>query len=162
MKFKDKKEYYSLRKFKGVGLASALVGLVFLSPSVLAEETVNPSAHTGDVDFVVPTVKPTVPVTSETVNVTSASSVVENSTTSGNSSKQEDVVKSEEVTKSEEVVKPVVSESPDISSSLRVEESSQDVKLLANDVTTADTNKSDPVESSQATRSRRGKRDVSG
>ena len=39
--FKNKrttKEYYSLRKFKGVGLASALVGLAFLSPSVLAEE----------------------------------------------------------------------------------------------------------------------------
>ena len=39
MKFKDKKEYYSLRKFKGVGLASALVGLAFLAPSVMAEET---------------------------------------------------------------------------------------------------------------------------
>ena len=40
MKFKDKKEYYSLRKFKGVGLASALVGLAFLTaPSVLADET---------------------------------------------------------------------------------------------------------------------------
>lgn len=37
--FKDKKEYYSLRKFKGVGLASALVGLAFLSPNVLAETT---------------------------------------------------------------------------------------------------------------------------
>lgn len=39
--FKNKrttKEYYSLRKFKGIGLASALVGLAFLSPSVLAEE----------------------------------------------------------------------------------------------------------------------------
>lgn len=42
--FKDKKEYYSLRKFKGVGLASALVGLAFLSPSVLAEEVVTVSA----------------------------------------------------------------------------------------------------------------------
>ena len=39
MKFKDKKEYYSLRKFKGVGLASALVGLAFLAPNVMAEET---------------------------------------------------------------------------------------------------------------------------
>ena len=43
--FKNKrttKEYYSLRKFKGVGLASALVGLSFLSPSVLAEEVGTP------------------------------------------------------------------------------------------------------------------------
>ena len=38
MKFKDKKEYYSLRKFKGVGLASAVVGLALLTPSVMAEE----------------------------------------------------------------------------------------------------------------------------
>ena len=42
--FKDKKEYYSLRKFKGVGLASALVGLAFLSPNVLAEEVVTVTA----------------------------------------------------------------------------------------------------------------------
>ena len=43
--FKNKrttKEYYSLRKFKGVGLASALVGLAFLSPSVLADEVGTP------------------------------------------------------------------------------------------------------------------------
>ena len=43
--FKNKrttKEYYSLRKFKGIGLASALVGLAFLSPSVLAEEVGTP------------------------------------------------------------------------------------------------------------------------
>ena len=42
--FKDKKEYYFLRKFKGVGLASALVGLAFLSPNVLAEEVVTVTA----------------------------------------------------------------------------------------------------------------------
>ena len=43
--FKNKrttKEYYSLRKFKGIGLASALVGLAFLSPSVLADEVGTP------------------------------------------------------------------------------------------------------------------------
>ena len=153
--FRDKKEYYSLRKFKGIGLASALVGLAFLSPSVLAEERATSSASAGEVGATTPTSESTAPVTSETVNVVSAPLVVENPTTSS-SSKQEEVVKPKEV------VKPVVSESPDISSSLRVEESSQDVKLLANDVTTADTNKSDPVESSQPTRSRRGKRDVSG
>lgn len=52
MKFKDKKEYYSLRKFKGVGLASALVGLAFLAPSVMAEETATVSATSGDVSLV--------------------------------------------------------------------------------------------------------------
>lgn len=46
MRFREKKEYYSLRKFKGVGLASALVGLSFMSQGVLAEETpaVSPSS----------------------------------------------------------------------------------------------------------------------
>lgn len=35
---RNKKEYFSLRKFKGVGLASALVGLaIFGSGSVSAE-----------------------------------------------------------------------------------------------------------------------------
>ena len=38
MKFREKKEYYSLRKFKGIGLASAVIGAMLLSPSVLAEE----------------------------------------------------------------------------------------------------------------------------
>ena len=52
MKFKDKKEYYSLRKFKGVGLASALVGLAFLAPNVMAEETATVSATSGDVSLV--------------------------------------------------------------------------------------------------------------
>ena len=40
MKFENKKEFYSLRKFKGVGLASALVGLMFLGSAVKADETV--------------------------------------------------------------------------------------------------------------------------
>ena len=40
MKFENKKEFYSLRKFKGVGLASALVGLMFLGSTVKADETV--------------------------------------------------------------------------------------------------------------------------
>ena len=43
MKFREKKEYYSLRKFKGVGLASAVIGAMILSPSVLAEEV-----HSGN------------------------------------------------------------------------------------------------------------------
>ena len=40
MKFGNKKEFYSLRKFKGIGLASALVGLMFLGSTVKADETV--------------------------------------------------------------------------------------------------------------------------
>ena len=41
MKFGNKKEFYSLRKFKGIGLASALVGLMFLGSTVKADETVS-------------------------------------------------------------------------------------------------------------------------
>ena len=52
MKFKDKKEYYSLRKFKGVGLASAVVGLAFLAPSVMAEETATINVSGSDVSLV--------------------------------------------------------------------------------------------------------------
>lgn len=40
MKFGNKKEFYSLRKFKGIGLASALVGLMFSGSTVKADETV--------------------------------------------------------------------------------------------------------------------------
>ena len=38
--FKDKKEYYSLRKFKGVGLASALVGLSFMSQGGISRRNI--------------------------------------------------------------------------------------------------------------------------
>ena len=41
MTFKDKKEFYSLRKFKGIGLASALIGLAFVSTTVNANENVD-------------------------------------------------------------------------------------------------------------------------
>lgn len=153
--FRDKKEYYSLRKFKGIGLASALVGLAFLSPSVLAEERAPSSAPAGEVGVVAPTLESIAPVTSETVNVVNAPLVVENPTTSSSS-------KQEEVAKSEEVVKPSVSESPDIYSSLKVEESSLDVKPVVDEGTTTEPNKQASVESSQPIRSRRGKRDVSG
>lgn len=54
MKFKDKKEYYSLRKFKGVGLASAVVGLTFLAPSVMAEETATTNVSGSDIISVKP------------------------------------------------------------------------------------------------------------
>ena len=166
MKFNEKKEYYSLRKFKGVGLASALVGLAFLSPSVLAEETATPSAPVGEVGVVAPTAEPNKVETSNTLT-TSESSKVENISVTpevanvGNTSTtSEGSVKPEEVTKQEEVVKPEVSVSPVTLSSPRAEESSQDAKLGSNEGTT-EPNKQDSAESSQPARSRRGKRDVS-
>ena len=166
MKFKDKKEYYSLRKFKGVGLASALVGLVFLSPSVLAEETVNPSAPVGEVGVVAHTAEPNKVETSNTLT-SSESSKVENISVTpevaniGNTSTtSEGSVKPEEVAKPAEVVNPKVSVSPVTPSSPKAEESSQDAKPALNEGTT-EPNKQDSVESSQPTRSRRGKRSTS-
>lgn len=167
MKFNEKKEYYSLRKFKGVGLASALVGLAFLSPSVLAEETATPSAPAGEVGVVAPTTEPNKVETTNTSS-TSESSKVENnsvapevanvgntSLVTGGSSKPE------EVAKPAEVVTPEVSVSPVTPSSPKAEESSQDAKPALNEGTTKP-NKQDSVKSSQPARSRRGKRDVSG
>ena len=157
--FRDKKEYYSLRKFKGIGLASALVGLAFLSPSVLAEESATSSAPIGAVGITTPTSEPTASDASvissttttstntEINDVSSTSPVVNTSTTSGSA-------------KLEEVTKPTVSESAVIPSSPKLEERPHDVETLSNEGTT-ESNKQDSVESSQLTRSRRGKRDVS-
>lgn len=165
--FKDKKEYYSLRKFKGVGLASALVGLAFLSPSVLAEETATPSAPVGEVGVVAPTAEPNKVETSNTLT-TSESSKVENISVApevanvGNTSTtSEGSVKPEEVTKQEEVVKPEVNEIPAIPSLFKVEEGSQNVDTDSIEGTRANVNKLESTEPSQPTRSRRGKRDVS-
>ena len=167
MKFNEKKEYYSLRKFKGVGLASALVGLAFLSPSVLAEETATPSAPVGEVGVVAPTAEPNKVETSNTLT-TSESSKVENISVTpevanvGNTSTtSEGSVKPEEVTKQEEVVKPEVSEIPAIPSLFKVEEGSQNVDTDSLEGTRANANKLESTEPSQPTRSRRGKRDVS-
>lgn len=166
MKFNEKKEYYSLRKFKGVGLASALVGLAFLSPSVLAEETATPSAPAGEVGVVAPTTEPNKVETTNTSS-TSESSKVENNSVApevanvGNTSLVTGgSAKPEEVAKPAEVVTPEVSVSPVTPSSPKAEESSQDVKPALNEGTTKP-NKQDSVESSQPARSRRGKRDVS-
>ena len=167
MKFNEKKEYYSLRKFKGVGLASALVGLAFLSPSVLAEETATPSAPVGEVGVVAPTAEPNKVEISNTLT-TSESSKVENISVApevanvGNTSTtSEGSVKPEEVTKQEEVVKPEVSEIPAIPSLFKVEEGSQNVDTDSIEGTRANANKLESTEPSQPTRSRRGKRDVS-
>ena len=166
MKFNEKKEYYSLRKFKGVGLASALVGLAFLSPSVLAEETATPSAPAGEVGVVAPTTEPNKVETTNTSS-TSESSKVENNSVApevanvGNTSLVTGgSEKPEEVAKPAEVVTPEVSVSPVTPSSPKAEESSQDAKPALNEGTTKP-NKQDSVESSQPARSRRGKRDVS-
>lgn len=166
MKFNEKKEYYSLRKFKGVGLASALVGLAFLSPSVLAEETATPSAPAGEVGVVAPTTEPNKVETTNTSS-TSESSKVENNSVApevanvGNTSLVTGgSAKPEEVAKPAEVVTPEVSVSPVTPSSPKAEESSQDAKPALNEGTTRP-NKQDSVESSQPARSRRGKRDVS-
>lgn len=166
MKFNEKKEYYSLRKFKGVGLASALVGLAFLSPSVLAEETVNPSAPVGEVGVVAHTAEPNKVETSNTLTSSESSKVGNISVTPevaniGNTSTtSEGSVKPEEVAKPAEVVNPKVSVSPVTPSSPKAEESSQDAKPALNEGTT-EPNKQDSVESSQPTRSRRGKRSTS-
>ena len=87
--FKDKKEYYSLRKFKGVGLASALVGLSFMSQGVLAEETsvVSPISSSDSVvvssqadgkEKIEGDVKPTIEVVSPMITVTPLKETVEN------------------------------------------------------------------------------------
>ena len=167
MKFNEKKEYYSLRKFKGVGLASALVGLAFLSPSVLAEEAATPSAPVGEVGVVAPTAEPNKVETSNTLT-TSESSKVENilvtpevANVDNTPTTSEGSVKPEEVTKQEEVVKPEVSDIPAIPSLFKVEEGSQNVDTDSIEGTRANANKLESTEPSQPARSRRGKRDVS-
>lgn len=159
--FKDKKEYYSLRKFKGVGLASALVGLAFLSPSVMAEEVATSNTPTGDVS-VVSSSSETAPVTSEntivgTTNTTSevvkegslaTENVVENSATT--------VV----VDKPTKVSTPVVAEPPKVESP-KLEEAP--IEKPSNESSFTDrSNESAVTESNQPTRLRRSKRDVSG
>ena len=158
--FKDKKEYYSLRKFKGVGLASALVGLAFLSPSVMAEEVATSNTPTGDVS-VVSSSSETAPVTSEntivgTTNTTSevvkegslaTENVVENSATT--------VV----VDKPTKVSTPVVAEPPKVESP-KLEEAP--IEKPSNESSFTDrSNESAVTESNQPTRLRRSKRDVS-
>lgn len=160
MKFNEKKEYYSLRKFKGVGLASALVGLAFLSPSVLAEEIATSSTPVSEVGVVAPTSEHDKGENNNT-SATSESSKVENTSVEpevANVGSTSLVTEGSE--RLEEVLKPEVSGSPVTPSSHKAEESSQDVKSKLNEGTTgSDKPKSD--DSVQPTRSRRGKRDVS-
>lgn len=161
MKFNEKKEYYSLRKFKGVGLASALVGLAFLSPSVLAEEIATSSTPVSEVGVVAPTSEHDKGENNNNTSATSESSKVENTSVEpevANVGSTSLVTEGSE--RLEEVLKPEVSGSPVTPSSHKAEESSQDVKSKLNEGTTgSDKPKSD--DSVQPTRSRRGKRDVS-
>lgn len=144
-----------------------MVGLAFLSPSVLAEETATPSAPAGEVGVVAPTTEPNKVETTNTSS-TSESSKVENNSVApevanvGNTSLVTGgSAKPEEVAKPAEVVTPEVSVSPVTPSSPKAEESSQDVKPALNEGTT-EANKLKSDDSVQPTRSRRGKRDVSG
>lgn len=161
--FRDKKEYYSLRKFKGVGLASALVGLAFLSPSVMAEEVATPNTAIGDVSVVSSTPE------SDKVGETSENTVIATTNTTPEVVKEDSVanetVVSEESSKPVETDKPaeatipVVEDLPKVVSP-KLEENSDKQPTEGN----LNTRSSEPVvtESSQPTRSRRGKRDVSG
>lgn len=159
--FKDKKEYYSLRKFKGVGLASALVGLAFLSPSVMAEEVATSNTSTGDVS-VVSSSSETAPVTSEntivgTTNTTSEvvkeGSVVSETVVANNSA-------TTVTDKPVEISSSVVSDSTKVESP-KLEEASLDKQTFEGTLTDK-SNEPTVSEPNQSIRSRRGKRDVSG
>ena len=52
MNLKDNKKYYSLRKFKGVDLASVVVGLAFLTPIVMAEEIATVNVNNSEINTV--------------------------------------------------------------------------------------------------------------
>lgn len=158
--FKDKKEYYSLRKFKGVGLASALVGLAFLSPSVMAEEVATSNTPTGDVS-VVSSSSETAPVTSENTIVgttnTTSEAVKEGSVVS------ETVVANNSATtvtdKPVEISSSVVSDSTKVESP-KLEEAPLDKQTFEGTLTDK-SNEPTVSEPNQSIRSRRGKRDVS-
>ena len=164
MKFRDKKEFYSLRKYKGIGLASALVGLAFLSPSVMAEEVATPNTATGDVSVVSSTPEnDKVSETSENTGVATTTSVPE---VAKEESVANETVVSEESSKPAETDKPidistpVVVDLPKVESP-KLEEAPINAQPAEGSLTTRS---SEPVvtESSQPVRSRRGKRDVSG
>ena len=181
MAFKEKKEYYSLRKFKGVGLASALVGVSFMSQGVLAEETsvVSPisssdsvvvSSQADDKEKIEGGVKPTIEVVSPMITVTPLKEIVENK----DKLKETASVDKPEV---DEVVKPSAEsvggvEKPVVTSAL----SSESKPVLEGAVETSELKEKELVEksdssspkteavstdSAQPTRSRRGKRSTS-
>ena len=160
MKFKDKKEYYSLRKFKGVGLASALVGLAFLAPNVMAEETATVSATSGDVSLV------------KSVDESTDSTIVVSKPSVENSSVEKfapEILEPNVVSVNNDDVKPDVDEDLDKSQKLDVsvneykedellETKIDDDKVIVNNLT--DTVEEPKSVDSETGRSRRGKRSV--
>lgn len=191
MAFKEKKEYYSLRKFKGVGLASALVGLSFMSQGVLAEETsvVSPisssdsvvvSSQADDKEKIEGDVKPTIEVVSPMITVTPLKEIVENKDNLKETVENKDNLKetaSVDKPEVDEVVKPSAEsvggvEKPVVTSAL----SSESKPVLEGAVETSELKEEELVEksdssspkteavstaSAQPTRSRRGKRSTS-
>ena len=155
MKFKDKKEYYSLRKFKGVGLASAVVGLAFLSPSVLAEEnTIN--SQSNEISVIKPVDTMSNSTTNEMFSEVSATSIKQKEDVSP---VVNDVNKPSE-TKSQDniVVTPVVEpDHKDDKASISTEVASKSLENKEDILTEL----SNSVSSNESTRSRRGKRDTS-
>lgn len=181
MIFKEKKEYYSLRKFKGVGLASALVGLSFMSQGVLAEESpvVSPNGSSNSVVVPNPTadkqkvegdVKPTTEVASPMTTNTSVKETVENTdnlkeTDSADKSEVADVVNSS-VESVVEDKKPVVtnvvsSENKPVSEGVAEITESKEKEVGGKPDTTSPSTTLVPTESTQPVRSRRGKRSTS-
>ena len=153
MKFKDKKEYYSLRKFKGVGLASALVGLAFLAPNVMAEETATVSATSGDVSLV----KSVDESTDSTIVVSKSSvekSFVEKSAP--------EILEPNVVSVNNDDVKPDVDKALDKSQKFEEDKSLEtkidNDKTITNNLT--DTDEEPKFVDSETGRSRRGKRSV--
>ena len=148
MKFKDKKEYYSLRKFKGVGLASALVGLAFLAPNVMAEETATVSATSGDVSLV-----KSVDESTDSTIVVSKSSVEKSAP---------EILEPNVVSVNNDDVKPdvdkVLNKSQKFEEDKSLENKIDNDKTITNNLT--DTDEEPKSVDSETSRSRRGKRSV--
>lgn len=176
--FKDKKEYYSLRKFKGVGLASALVGLSFMSQGVLAEETsvVSPisssdsvvvSSQADDKEKIEGDVKPTIEVVSPMITVTPLKETVENKdnlkeTAGANKPEEVDVVKpsAESVEEGDKhfITSVLFSESKPVLEGAVETSELKEKELVEKLDSSYPKTEAVSTDSAQSTRSRRGKR----
>lgn len=176
--FKDKKEYYSLRKFKGVGLASALVGLSFMSQGVLAEETsvVSPisssdsvvvSSQADDKEKIEGDVKPIIEVVSPMITVTPLKETVENKdnlkeTAGANKPEEVDVVKpsAESVEEGDKhfITSVLFSESKPVLEGAVETSELKEKELVEKLDSSYPKTEAVSTDSAQSTRSRRGKR----
>ena len=176
--FKDKKEYYSLRKFKGVGLASALVGLSFMSQGVLAEETsvVSPisssdsvvvSSQADDKEKIEGDVKPTIEVVNPMITVTPLKETVENKdnlkeTAGANKPEEVDVVKpsAESVEEGDKhfITSVLFSESKPVLEGAVETSELKEKELVEKLDSSYPKTEAVSTDSAQSTRSRRGKR----